>query len=80
MDYRERTKDRAWRHVRAAWRGVRPLASGRWEVLGIAQDITALVEARATPPCEGRAGPALAAAEAKGTLPRQHEPRGSARR
>ena len=46
MDYRERTAGRGWRHVRAAWQGVRPLASGRWEVLGIAQDITALVEAR----------------------------------
>ena len=35
-----------WRHLRVAWQGARQLPSGRWEVLGIAQDVTELAEAR----------------------------------
>ena len=46
MNYRERLADGGWRHVQAAWRGIRRLPSGQWEMLGIAQDVTALVEAR----------------------------------
>ncbi|MDB5456275.1 MAG: sensor hybrid histidine kinase [Caulobacter sp.] len=45
-----------WARLRVAWRGVRAHASGRWEVIGISQDITELADARDS---------ALAAAEAK---------------
>jgi PAS domain S-box-containing protein len=45
-EYRSRAEDGGWRHLRSAWQGVRPGASGRWEILGIAQDVTELVEAR----------------------------------
>ncbi len=38
--------DADWRRVRTAWRGSRPMASGRWEVFGITQDITELANAR----------------------------------
>jgi PAS domain S-box-containing protein len=46
VEYRERTGEAAWRRIRTAFQGVRQLSSGRWEVLGIAQDVTDLVEAR----------------------------------
>jgi PAS domain S-box-containing protein len=64
MEYRERTAGQAWRRVRVAWQGVRRLASGSWEVLGISQDITALADARDAAMRGERA--ALAAVEAKG--------------
>ena len=35
-----------WAHLRVAWQGLRPTASGKWEMLGIAQDVTELVSAR----------------------------------
>jgi PAS domain S-box-containing protein len=63
MSFRERTITGGWRHVRSAWQGVRRLASGRWEVLGISQDVTALVEARDAAVRGEQA--ALAAVEAK---------------
>ncbi len=63
MSFRERTIAGGWRHVRSAWQGVRRLASGRWEVLGISQDVTALVEARDAAVRGEQA--ALAAVEAK---------------
>ncbi len=63
MDYRERTADGGWRHIRAAFQGMRPLASGRWEIVGISEDVTVLVEARDAAMRGERA--ALAAAEAK---------------
>jgi PAS domain S-box-containing protein len=46
VEFRERGADGDWRHVRVAWQGVRQLASGRWEILGIAQDVTDLTAAR----------------------------------
>jgi PAS domain S-box-containing protein len=64
MEYRERTGAEAWRNIRAAWRGLRRLPSGRWEMLGIAEDVTALVEARDAARRGEQA--ALAAMEAKG--------------
>ncbi|CAN5218388.1 ATP-binding protein [soil metagenome] len=46
-EYRNRREgDESWRRLRSAWRGMRPMASGRFEVLGITQDITELAEAR----------------------------------
>jgi PAS domain S-box-containing protein len=44
--YRERAPGGGWRHIRVAWQGIRPASSGRWEILGIAQDVTDLTEAR----------------------------------
>src|SRR6185437_6061556 len=46
LQYRERRGPRAWRHVRVAFQGVRQRTSGRWEAIGIAQDVTDLVRAR----------------------------------
>jgi len=45
-EYRVRAGRDGWRHLRVAWQGVRPRDSGRWEILGIAQDVTELVQAR----------------------------------
>ncbi|HYE44463.1 MAG TPA: ATP-binding protein, partial [Caulobacter sp.] len=45
-EYRVRAGRNGWRHLRVAWQGVLPLPSGRWEILGIAQDVTELVQAR----------------------------------
>ncbi|HWA60773.1 MAG TPA: ATP-binding protein, partial [Caulobacteraceae bacterium] len=46
VEYRNRRPDATWGHLRVAWRGVRVLPSGRWEVLGLSQDVTEIVEAR----------------------------------
>ena len=46
----------AWVHMHAEWRGVRGGSSDAWDIIGITQDVTALVQARDA---------ALAAAEAK---------------
>ncbi len=45
-----------WTHMHAAWRGVRGGSSDAWDIIGISQDVTELVEARDA---------ALSAAEAK---------------
>ena len=47
LQYRTRRHDgEPWTHLRAAWQGVRRRASGRWDVLGIAEDVTEMAEAR----------------------------------
>jgi two-component system, sensor histidine kinase len=46
QEYRERTPEKVWRHVRTAFQGGRLLASGKWQVIGLTQDVTDLVEAR----------------------------------
>ncbi len=38
VEYRFRGELGDWRRLRSAWHGLRPQASGRWEVLGISQD------------------------------------------
>ena len=63
VEYRERGADGIWRRMRVAWQGVRPLPSGKWEMLGIAQDVTDLTEARDAAMRGEKA--ARAAAEAK---------------
>jgi PAS domain S-box-containing protein len=45
-EYRERAKDGSWRRTRVAWQGARRMPSGRWEIIGIAQDVTELTVAR----------------------------------
>ncbi|WP_309645109.1 ATP-binding protein [Phenylobacterium sp.] len=44
--YRHQAETGEWRRFRTAWRGVRPLPSGEWDVLGITQDVTELADAR----------------------------------
>jgi PAS domain S-box-containing protein len=63
LEYRERTPERVWRHVRTAFQGIRPLDSGQWQVIGLTQDVTDLVKARDAAR-EGEQA-ALAAAAAK---------------
>jgi PAS domain S-box-containing protein len=46
QEYRERTPENVWRHVRTAFQGGRLLPSGRWQVIGLTQDVNDLVEAR----------------------------------
>ncbi|HEX3406572.1 MAG TPA: response regulator [Caulobacteraceae bacterium] len=38
--------DPRWRRTRAAWRGLTRRPSGRWDILGVSADITAIAEAR----------------------------------
>ena len=45
--YRHKRPDGSgWSHCRVAWRGIRPLESGLWLMIGVTQDITELVETR----------------------------------
>ncbi|MDP3854824.1 ATP-binding protein [Phenylobacterium sp.] len=46
VTYRHKAETGEWRRFRTAWRGVRPLPSGGWDVLGITQDFTELAGAR----------------------------------
>jgi signal transduction histidine kinase len=55
--------DPRWRRTRAAWRGLRCRPSGRWDILGVSADITAIAEARDAALSGERA--ARAATEAK---------------
>jgi len=64
MEYRDRTSSRpGWRRLRVTWQGVPAKSGGLWDVLGTAQDITELAEARDAALRGEKA--ALAAAEAK---------------
>ena len=57
VEYRHfRAGDSGWARLRAAWRGLRRRPSGRWDVLGLTQDVSEAAEARDA---------ALDAAEAK---------------
>jgi PAS domain S-box-containing protein len=56
IEYRHTRGDGGWASLRAAWRGLRKLESGAWQVLGLTQDVSEVAEARDA---------ALAAAEAK---------------
>jgi PAS domain S-box-containing protein len=46
VEYRNKRPDGSWGHLRAAWRGIRLLPKGRWELLGMSQDVTEIAEAR----------------------------------
>jgi PAS domain S-box-containing protein len=48
MEYRHHFEGAGWRRMRSYWRGVSDQADGQWELLGVSQDITELVEARDT--------------------------------
>ena len=57
VEYRHfRADDGGWARLRAAWRGLRRRESGKWDVLGLTQDVSEVAEARDA---------ALNAAEAK---------------
>lgn len=56
IEYRHTRGGGGWASVRAAWRGLRKVESGAWQVLGLTQDVSEVAEARDA---------ALAAAEAK---------------
>jgi len=57
VEYRHfRAEDGGWARLRAAWRGLRRRESGKWDVLGLTQDVSEVAEARDA---------ALDAAEAK---------------
>lgn len=45
-EYRYALERGVWRNIRSAWRGARRLPSGRWEVLGVTQDLTELTAER----------------------------------
>ncbi len=47
IEYRNRRAETGeWGRLRVAWRGMQQLPSGKWEVLGISQDVTELAAAR----------------------------------
>ncbi|MDP1631859.1 MAG: ATP-binding protein [Caulobacter sp.] len=47
IEYRHfRAEDGGWARLRAAWRGLRKLDSGRWAILGLTQDVSEVAEAR----------------------------------
>jgi PAS domain S-box-containing protein len=46
VEYRNKRPDGSWGHLRAAWRGIRLLPKGRWECLGMSQDVTEIADAR----------------------------------
>jgi PAS domain S-box-containing protein len=62
-EYRYARPDGSWARYRSAWRGARQCAGGKWEIRGLTQDVTELVEARDAALSGERA--AKAAAEAK---------------
>jgi PAS domain S-box-containing protein len=63
IEYRHQVDGAPIHRLRAAWRGIRQLDSGKWEILGITQDVTDVAEARDAAREGERA--AQAAAEAK---------------
>ncbi|HLK25152.1 MAG TPA: ATP-binding protein [Caulobacteraceae bacterium] len=72
-EYRERLPDGAWRHVRSAFQGVRPLASGRWEVIGVTQDVTDIAKTRDAARQGEQAALAAAAAKSQFLANMSHE-------
>jgi PAS domain S-box-containing protein len=46
VEYRSVQRDGAVGNIRASWRGLRQLESGKWEVLGLSQDVSELAQAR----------------------------------
>ncbi len=72
-DYRQQTSTGRWARCRVAWRGVRPTASGRWQLIGVSQDVTELADARDAAQREQRAAQAAAAAKAEFLANMSHE-------
>ncbi|HLI67395.1 MAG TPA: response regulator [Caulobacteraceae bacterium] len=73
VEYRERSGKGAWRHMRVAFQGMRQFESGRWETLGIAQDVTDLVKARDAAVAGEQAALTAAAAKSQFLANMSHE-------
>ena len=61
-EYRHQLPDGRWARCRVAWRGIRPTASGPWQMIGVTQDVTELADARDAALREQRAAQAAARA------------------
>jgi PAS domain S-box-containing protein len=72
VEYRER-RGGSWAWLRAAWRGVRPAGAGGWQVMGVTQDVTELVNARDAALRGQRAAQAAAEAKSRFVANMSHE-------
>ena len=72
-EYRHQLPDGRWARCRVAWRGIRPTASGAWQMIGVTQDVTELADARDAALREQRAAQAAAAAKAEFLANMSHE-------
>jgi PAS domain S-box-containing protein len=72
-EYRHQLPDGSWSRCRVAWRGIRPTASGLWQMIGVTQDVTELANARDAALREQRAAQAAAAAKAEFLANMSHE-------
>ncbi len=72
-EYRQKNDDGSWARCRVAWRGIRPTATGPWQMIGVTQDVTELADARDAALREQRAAQAAAAAKAEFLANMSHE-------
>ena len=72
-EYRHQLPDGRWARCRVAWRGIRPTASGPWQMIGVTQDVTELADARDAALREQRAAQAAAEAKAEFLANMSHE-------
>jgi PAS domain S-box-containing protein len=72
-EYRQKNDDGRWARCRVAWRGIRPTASGRWQLIGVSQDVTELADARDDALRQQRAAQAAADAKSEFLANMSHE-------
>ena len=72
-EYRHQLADGRWARCRVAWRGIRPTASGPWQMIGVTQDVTEFADARDVALREQRAAEAAAEAKAEFLANMSHE-------
>jgi PAS domain S-box-containing protein len=72
-EYRHQLPDGRWARCRVAWRGIRPTASGPWQMIGVTQDVTELADARDAALREQQAAQAAAEAKAEFLANMSHE-------
>ncbi len=72
-EYRHQLADGRWARCRVAWRGIRPTASGPWQMIGVTQDVTELADARDAALREQQAAQAAAEAKAEFLANMSHE-------
>ncbi len=72
-EYRQKNNDGRWARCRVAWRGIRPTVSGRWQLIGVSQDITELADARDAALSQQKAAQAAAEAKAEFLANMSHE-------
>ena len=73
VEYRHQRADGTWSRCRVAWRGIRPTASGPWQMIGVTQDVTELADARDVALREQEAAQAAAEAKAEFLANMSHE-------